>query len=99
MSDMTARFVTADLGGMHARCPSCRRHRPGSDFLRDETRCRDCDAGAYDRALAAEAARLEARRARHAPPPRRLVPRAPRAAVRERIARHLGADPGDLEAD
>lgn len=39
---------------------------------------------------------LCARHAPPAPPPRRLVPRPPRAAVRERIARHLGADPADL---
>ena len=53
-------FVTTDLGGLHVRCPACRRHRPGSDFLRTETRCRDCDGGAYDRSLARRGDELEA---------------------------------------
>ena len=52
-------FVTTDLGGLHARCPACRRHRPGSDFLRTETRCRDCDGGAYDRSLARRGEEIE----------------------------------------
>ena len=55
-------FVTTDLGGLLSRCPACRRHRPGSDFLRMSKVCRDCDGGAYDRALAARADELEARR-------------------------------------
>ena len=32
-------FLTADLHGLHVRCPSCRRHRPGSDFLRMSKVC------------------------------------------------------------
>ena len=42
-------FVTTDLGGLLSRCPACRRHRAGSDFLRMSKVCRDCDGGAYDR--------------------------------------------------
>ena len=53
-------FVTTDLGGLHVRCPACRRHRPGSDFLQTETRCRDCDGGVYDRSLARRGEELEA---------------------------------------
>ena len=55
-------FLTAELDGLHVRCPSCRRHRAGSDFLRFSKTCRDCDGGEYDRALAARADELEARR-------------------------------------
>ena len=54
-------FVTTDLGGLHVRCPACRRHRPGSDFLRTETRCRDCDGGAYERSLARRGDEIEGR--------------------------------------